>query len=394
MDLVVVFCPKCAEELYYFGKNKIFQHKENNPRHSDSNRHSLPSTEPRFLERTLSNSSGKSGMNERRAYQGCVVEQLLGRAVIDPAFRLETYVQDPGSRVHLQYIVGTSPGSSNIRGWTDMSGSTHVSTDKLVSGHQLYWTVRAENDNGVKIYAKCGLPTYDTTNPGGRIEPLYPVTSHPEKISGTIAVFDDSALQDKQYKSLSLGKAGIGKTVITWEPFSMSSTSYNHEASGALRNFSMPRSGRLTVGALKSVNVYNDEQCATECLKYGTKCISFDFAYTDYICMLHSVVEGQSAKLRSDGSYHNFERLGVGFISMIEYDKLPLIHGTVYYIQTLITNVLDYNAILSSLGTMVDFTPPNPGPIGNASMDVIQADGCQAAVTQQCVDPTWKDNHR
>ena len=45
---------------------------------------------------------------------------------------------------------------------------------------------------------------------------------------------------------------------------------------------------------------------------------------------------------------------------------------------------------------VVDFTPPSPGPIGDAEKDVMRHDDCYAAITQaeRCVDVTPSDNHR
>jgi hypothetical protein len=59
-----------------------------------------------------------------------------------------------------------------------------------------------------------------------------------------------------------------------------------------------------------------------------------------------------------------------------------------------VRNVLGYDAYLIGEGTMVDFTPPEPGIIKNAKSDILRADKCTAAITQQCIDVTWKNNHR
>jgi hypothetical protein len=47
-------------------------------------------------------------------------------------------------------------------------------------------------------------------------------------------------------------------------------------------------------------------------------------------------------------------------------------------------------------GIVVDFTPPEPGPIGKAHVDILKHDGCDASFNhvERCVDVTPNPNHR
>ncbi|KAK3083736.1 hypothetical protein FSP39_002337 [Pinctada imbricata] len=108
------------------------------------------------------------------------------------------------------------------------------------------------------------------------------------------------------------------------------------------------------------------------------------------------VVKGPKTKLRISGTYKNYERLGIGQTSYIEYNHLNLTHGTNYYMNAEIGNVLGYKAYLTSYGTMVDFTPPKTGPLGEGYTEEMRADKCSASILQKdrCIDVTWQMNHR
>ena len=66
--------------------------------------------------------------------------------------------------------------------------------------------------------------------------------------------------------------------------------------------------------------------------------MSFDYEYTTEVCELHDVVEGPSAKLRTSGSYRNFEHLSAGSTAWLGYKDLLLRHASVYYINVHVTN--------------------------------------------------------
>ena len=78
------------------------------------------------------------------------------------------------------------------------------------------------------------------------------------------------------------------------------------------------------------------------------------------------------------------------------FTGLELIHGQSYYHNARITNVRGFEAYLVGDEVVVDFTPPTPGPIGDAKQDYMRHDDCYAAITQteRCVDVTPNDNHR
>ena len=72
-------------------------------------------------------------------------------------------------------------------------------------------------------------------------------------------------------------------------------------------------------------------------------------------------------------------------LNCFSIDKVNLHYSTAYT-----------NYITSPGGIIVDFTTPEPGPIGKASLDLLKHDGCDAAFNHKdrCVDVTPHNNHR
>lgn len=339
---------------------------------------------------------GSASSSKRSAgHGGCEIKQIEGRHPADPAFLLEIDANDEVSDVTLSYGIGTHPGGVDIKEWSAMSGSSLTAPYKMNAGVPLYWTVKAANSGGQVATTQCSLHTYDTTVPDGRIEASYRYTSHRNRISGTVFVFDDSPLVDQHHQAAGFSKGRFGTEVANWNPLQLHSSHTRNisNAMSPLRYFSIPRAGKLTVLPFKLAKSSTDELCAKECIEFGLKCVSFNYDHNSENCELCSVVEGPSGKLRISGMFKNYERLGVGFNSLMQYD-LDLKHGSLYYLNAEITNTLGYTAFLSSDGTMVDFTPPDPGPVGNTSRDQIVSDICHAAITQRCIDVTSEPNHR
>ena len=98
---------------------------------------------------------------------------------------------------------------------------------------------------------------------------------------------------------------------------------------------------------------------------------------------------------KTDGFYQTYERLGKSYAAVIRYENLPLRHGTRYYINADIENVLGYRATLTSHGTMVDFVPPEPGAVGEVMSDNVTAGGCHVSIIQRCEEHVPHSvNHR
>ena len=151
-------------------------------------------------------------------------------------------------------------------------------------------------------------------------------------------------------------------------------------------------------------------------------------AFFSYRCSSHrtqlaaNVVLYEDSELSNDGLYHSVgyspssfgqvvnwlplnvstsmtghanERVGKAYTASLRYKDLPLRHGIMYYVNVYVTNVLGYQSTLTSKGTMIDFTPPEPGVVGNVELDVVVADGCTASILQRCVDADQHTlNHR
>ena len=331
---------------------------------------------------------------KRSGHRGCIVQQIPGRPYYDPAFKLEMYADDPVSDVKLSYAVGTNRGGTDVIGWTEMGGSSLLVPTNLPGGVPIYWTVKAKNSQGLESTTQCSLNTYDGTLPDGRVEHAYKFSSHPSKLIASVVVFDDSPLVDTHYKAIGYSAGQFGSQFVDWQPISLDHSVDRIGVSGYLRKFTVPREGKLVAFVLKTQKTSTPEDCARLCISYGTNCVSFDYETHSETCDFHDVVQGSNAYLRLSGTYKSYERLGTGYHSPIEYTNLPLKHGTIYFVNTKVTNVLGYDEYLFGEGTMVDFTPPEPGPVGRTSKDILKADNCTAAVTQQCLETTWLNNHR
>ena len=331
---------------------------------------------------------------KRDGHRGCIVQQIPGRSHYDTAFKLEMFAQDPVSDVKLFYAVGTHRGGADLIDWTEMGGSTLLVPVKLPGGIPLYWTVKARNSQGLEATTQCFLNTFDSTVPDGRVEHSYKCSSHPNKLIASVIVFDDSPLVDTHHKAVGYSAGKFGSQFVDWQDINLSHSIERVGASGYLKKFTVPREGKLVAFVLKTQKTSTPEECARFCINHGFNCVSFDYETHSETCDFHDVVQGANAYLRLSGTYSNYERLGSGYHTPIEYTNLQLQPGIMYFVNVHVRNILEYDAFLVGEGTMIDFTPQEPGPVGYASKDVFKADNCTAAVTQRCLDTTWKENHR
>lgn len=105
--------------------------------------------------------------------------------------------------------------------------------------------------------------------------------------------------------------------------------------------------------------------------------------------------ESPDVERNAEGHYQTYERLGKVYRTVLKYENLSLQHGTKYFINVDTRNILGYQTTLTSQGTMIDFTPPDPGNVGEVYMDEIKADGCNVSLIQRCVDAIpGTRNHR
>lgn len=161
-----------------------------------------------------------------------------------------------------------------------------------------------------------------------------------------------------------------------------------------ISHFASPRPGRLTETPKKRLAASSAAQCASACLGFRT-CVSFSYNQYLHDCEVQQVTEGAHAERRPAGNYLTYERLGTSYTALLRYEDLPLRHGTRYYVNADVENVLGYRATLTSQGTMVDMTPPEPGPVGEVISDNVTAEGCRVSILQRCEDHvTGSLNHR
>lgn len=329
-------------------------------------------------------------VRKRSLTDGCSVYQVPGRDSTDPAFILSTELASSLGELSLTYAIGSTPGATDVHTWSKLTKPGLLAPLKLLNGIPLYWSVKGTTTNGQSLTTQCTLQTYDNTIPDGRIDAWYPYTSHPHKIGGTIVAFDDSSLKVAHVYAIGLTQGYKGNQVINWSHFNFTIARKEAESNGSFGN---GKTGKLTAEPLKSLKKIEYNKCAQNCIDFGTICISFDYEFHSETCDLHSVIEGPQAHLRASGTYKHYERMDLGNTHLLEH-SLDLLHGVRYFINAEITNVLMFRSLLSSEGTIVDFTPPEPNFIGNATQDRLAADRCRASKIQRCVDVTWRNNHR
>ncbi|KAL8573311.1 hypothetical protein ACOMHN_032773 [Nucella lapillus] len=349
---------------------------------------------PRFIENGRSCSGGRRRRQTGSSRPECTVYQLKGRHPKDPTFRLEFAVEDKQSALNLTYAVGDYPGGTNVQGWTNLSGSFQ-SPAEFPCGVPLYFLVKARNTQGMESTASCALPTFDCTFPDGRVDAAYRCSSHPSTLRSMVVVYEDSELQwDSLYHGVGYSPSSYGHEVLGWRPLTLHNSQPLSGVSGDLRYFSAPRSGRLSSNPERTAESPSALSCASLCVKTSV-CVAF--VYNKYLhrCELHRFTEGASAEREPNDLYQTYERLGKSYTATLRYDNLPLRQGTRYYVNADVKNVLGYRASLTSQGTMVDRTPPDPGPVGNARLDNFTADGCGASILQRCEEHVSGSlNHR
>ncbi|XP_071094116.1 uncharacterized protein [Haliotis cracherodii] len=347
------------------------------------------SSPPTFSKNSVGTRSKRSA-----ASGGCEVKQIKGRSPSDTAFILKATSDDDVSEVKMHYGIGTISGGTDVADWTEMAGNTLTMPMKLPFGVPLYWTLKASNSEGGEAKTQCMLQTYDNTPSDGRVDEDFRISSNPFELGGTVVVIDDSIVDPQQEIALGFSSGSQGNEVIPWEPISLERTTMRSGEPTELKYFSLSKTGSLTAEPLKSVKTRFDHECAKQCIDFGQNCVSFDFEYNTQVCDLHSVGEGPSAALRQNGNYKSFERLGVGQKHYKLFKNLNLTHKETYFMNTHVTNELGYESHLSSHGTLLDLTPPSPGPVGNTTKDETTFDGCSASILQRCKDLSKLPNHR
>ena len=253
------------------------------------------------------------------------------------------------------------------------------------------------NTDGKETVQSLIMSTYDKTPPAGRMEMNYVMTSRHDRLSATLVVTDDSDMYDEQYVSVGVGHDKYGTQLSNWTQFFFNNFNpINPSESGVLRYYTPAAQGRLSTKEYeKHMSIIADSKCAELC-DSSSKCNSFDFDYGSYTCLLHFEIIGITAKLASEGAYHHFEKLRVQQTASFSYENLTLLHGEAYFISAEVTNVLGFKSYIVSPPIKVDFTPPEPGPIYNASLDILRHNGCSAAIThaERCEEVTSLNNHR
>ena len=77
------------------------------------------------------------------------------------------------------------------------------------------------------------------------MEANYIKTSHPNKISSSLVVIEDSPLVEEQFVAVGVGEYYYGHSVVDWHRFKFEKNPINEGATGPLEHFSTSRVGKL-----------------------------------------------------------------------------------------------------------------------------------------------------
>ena len=330
------------------------------------------------------------GARRRRAAGvPCAVSQVIGRDYTDPAFLLQIFVTDDKSQTELTYSVGTYSGGTDIVKDDKMSGNSILIARPLISSIPLYWTATASNSQGQSASSQCSLETYDTTLPIGRVDfSEFIYSSNPSVLIGEATILDDTKLIT-QYQAVGYGIGPFGDQTV---PF----TSFNFDASPSsityrgVEDFIRIHNKRLGVVPFKVNSGVELDDCVADCIQFPTKCFSINYAVVPRICELLNYIAGDSSlEFEFDAQYSYYEKRGVGEHATFVYESLPLVHNTLYFLNIYLVNELLYEKYLYSPGMLLDFTPPQPGLVMNATVNETRHDGCTAAFNQRCEPPEY-----
>ena len=348
-----------------------------------------PITEQSRRRRSLSYSEDHY-VTRRDAATPCTVTQVAGRDYTNPAFILQINVADDKSQVKLTYSVGTYKGGEDLVSNERLNGNTVLIARILTSNIPLYWTAFGSNSQGVSSSTECSLSTYDMTPPNGRVDfATYIYSSHPSKLIGEATIIDDTNLK-MQFQAIGYGPGRYGDQTVAFTAFDFAELELESTETNTLQDFIIISNKRLGVTPFKVSVVTNLQECASNCLAFPTKCFSFNYADVHRVCeLLNAIGADSDIEFEKDLQYSYYEKRGVGDRASFKYQDLPLVHNRLYFLNLYIVNQLLYESYLSSPGMLMDFTPPEPGLVMNASLNETRHGGCSAAFNQRCGPPEY-----
>ncbi|XP_038050876.1 uncharacterized protein LOC119724026 [Patiria miniata] len=326
----------------------------------------------------------------------CGVEQVPGLDYTEPAFQLEIAAADDKSLVTFFYQVGTAPGGSDVVSETEFGGPSAIISQTLLGGHPLYFTVYAMNNGGGTSTATCSLPTFDITLPTGRITPDFTSTSHPHILRASAVVYDDSIILMQQ-ESVGFGPETWGDQIVPWNTINITERQHLVFSNNDFDYFTAAKEGRLVSKPKSTITHRNPNFCARDCLALQN-CLSINYNYKDFTCELLEEIEGHRVEVHKYGSFSHYERIGVGHAVEFNHESLLLVHNNLYYFNIELLNYVGYENIISSIGILADFTPPEPGLIVNGTRDEVVHEACAEFTPEEwerrCIEDTPLNNHR
>ena len=165
--------------------------------------------------------------------RGCFVRQLPERDYENPALEVLFDAIDAESVVDLTLEVGTFENADDVitginlgagKGGGGAVGGVTI-YNGLVPAVELFFTVTATNQNGLRTSGGCGFPeshAYDRSPPLARINPIATVSSHPTQIRALLVLFDEFGLSEVQELAVGRVRGQQGTDALPWQPFNTS----------------------------------------------------------------------------------------------------------------------------------------------------------------------------
>ncbi|PVD18248.1 hypothetical protein C0Q70_21774, partial [Pomacea canaliculata] len=228
-----------------------------------------------------------------------------------------------------------------------------------VSGDSVYIKVRGINNNGASSEVTCILDNYDVTLPTGRLEADFTTTSNRHMLHGSLVVYEDSPII-KSDLLLDLERVCMAMVSTHGQLLNLSddqTPAYDDFKKGKL----VPQSSHFVTRTLTAQHV---GECARQCLLLPElKCMSFNY-HSKGACELLAAIIGHDHKLAQADLTLHYERIGVGLAKQFQLNiPKPMLHNSVYFFNLHLQNSLLMSRIIHSQGTLVDLTPPSPGPV-------------------------------
>lgn len=278
---------------------------------------------------------------------------------------------DPESGVvGYQYSIGTSPGATNIVGWTDAGSATSVTRTglSLSGGTTYYFNVKAQNGGGAwgPVGSSDGI-TVDVTPPGTPVvTDAGQFFSTPNSIWASWSAIDnESGISKFEY---SVGTTAGGTQVLNW-------TNAGVNTQATISGLSLTNGTtyyvnvRATNGALLVSAAGSSDGITLDTTPPATPVVTDDGDFTASLTQLHATWSASDAESgiksykyaigTSPGATNVVGWTNAGTALEVTHTGLSLLDKQTYYFSVIATNGANAeSAVGTSNGITVDATPP------------------------------------